>query len=141
MFRSLCEKALGVAGVMTLALLLPVGAASAGTVNLHCDCQATNTATDCYGEPYPWCSCVVSQGLSALATNQYNRYCNNPDNPVSYQPDSSCQSGPEYLVGSLPSNVTCTKPEGVDFEEYRYNDCTNWNLSTKHFNVYTYCSG
>jgi hypothetical protein len=141
MFRSLREKALGAAGVLSLALFLPVGVASAGTVNVHCDCEADNNAKDCDGEPYQWCRCVESQGLNALATNQYNRYCNNPNNPVSYRPQSLCQSGPEYLVGSLPSNVTCTHPEGVNDGVYQYNQCTNWNFKSKHFNVYTYCTG
>jgi hypothetical protein len=135
MFGSAREKVLGVGGGLLLGLFLPMGGASAGTVKFHCDCEPDTSATCKDGTTYKWCNCVDSTGLSAWATNEYERFC---DNGVSYRKDLGCNSMPEDLVGSLPKNVTCTDPSGIS--DYQYNDCTNWNVSTRHFDVYTYCA-
>ena len=135
MFGSGHGKALGVGGWLFLGLFLSIGVASAGTVEFHCGCEPETSVTCSDGTTYKYCYCVNNTGLSAWATNEYERYC---DNGVSYRSDLGCNSMPEDLVGSLPSNVTCTLPSGVS--DYQYNDCTNWNFSTKDFNVYTYCA-
>jgi hypothetical protein len=130
------DRILGMAGVMLFALTLASGGALAGTVYTNCDCTP-NTNSGC---PFTYCTCVSSQGLGALDTNEYRRNCTNAKYPVNTHEWCS-GSFPSYMVGSLPKNVTCTAPLlGPPGSNYYYDDCTNWNLSSKHFNVYTYCS-
>ena len=128
-------KSLHLVGIALFATMLAAGGTRAGTVNLYCDCTP-NTQGEC---PFTYCTCVDNQGLGALATNEYRRYCTTAKYPT--HPSTWCPgSFPSAMVGALPKNVTCTSPEGIAGGNYYYNDCTNWNLSSKHFNVYTYCT-
>ena len=136
MFRSACGKVLSIGSLLFLCLLLAMGVASAGTVDLGCGCTPDTSATDCLGNTYKWCRCGDSQGLSAWATNEYNRGCDGGN--TSYDPNSVCNSAPPVLVDDLPSNVTCTVP--VAGLVAVTNDCTNWNFGTRHFTVLTYCA-
>ena len=132
---ALC-RALRGAGVTAFALMFSSGGALAGTVYTNCDCTPNTTAGGC---PAPYCTCVSGQGLGALDTNEYRRNCKNANAGYPVDPYYWCTgSFPSAMVGSLPENMTCTTPEPVG--DYYFNDCTNWNLSSKHFNVYTYCT-
>ena len=130
-------KSLHLVGIALFASMLAAGGTLAGTVNVYCDCTP-DTSQGC---PFSYCYCTSGQGLGALDTNEYRRNCTNSSAKYPTDPKSWCAgSFPSAMVGALPKNVTCTTPEGIGGADYYYNDCTNWNLSSKHFNVYTYCT-
>lgn len=118
-------------------IMVTTGVAVAGQVYTDCDCTP-DTDEGC---PYKYCVCKSGQGLGAWATNEYHHNCTNQAAPYGTDPHQWCSgSFPQAMVGSLPSNVTCTSPSAYVGYNYYYNDCTNWNFSHKDFTVYTYCT-
>jgi hypothetical protein len=157
MLRSVRQEFLGVGALLLLALPLQVGTASAGTVDIHCDCAASGylnyietcdspNSSNTYYNIY-WCQCSESQGLDAFATNQYNRYCDQSaavgDNVYSVFAPKYCIPAPVTLVEDIPTGVTCTDANTIDGSStngYVYQECTNWNTSKRHVTVEAFCA-
>lgn len=127
-------------GAPLLALALWAGSVSAGTVNIDCYCDPAATTEG-------YCICENSQGISPWATNEYDRRCKASGASVDF-PDDLEIPGPMSQVRNIPSGVTCTEAQsdpksgwssGQMYPNYIWQDCTNWNLTTKHVTVLTYC--
>lgn len=124
-------------GAPLLGLALWAGSASAGTVSIDCSCNPENSQDGC--------TCENSQGISALATNEYERRCK-VTQAYAFIPQWYDLPGPKTQVRDIPGGVTCTQAQSYPpppFEQetpkYIWNDCTNWNWSKKSVTVLTYC--
>lgn len=134
-FGTACEKVLAVAGGFLLSLILSLGVASAGEVDVGCDCEPDVTVQCNTSTPtYKYCSCTQSTGLGAWDTNTYNRSC---DRGQAYI--TPCPNAAVNQVSNLPKNVTCTVLAETPFNEVVSNECTNWNFGTRHFTIEVFC--
>ncbi|MFN3231549.1 MAG: hypothetical protein ACE363_05245 [Alphaproteobacteria bacterium] len=139
MFASVRTAMLGIGAVSFLGIGFAAGPASAGTVNIDCYCDPA-TDTVLVNGTEKWCRCDETQGLSGWATNEFRRRCKISGTHVNW-PDQAEREGDPILVNSIPKGVTCTYStfwnNGSDY--YVFNDCTNWNTTTRHVSITTWC--
>ena len=118
-------------------IMVSAGGAVAGQVFTNCDCTPDTNDGGC---PFTYCQCTSGQGLGSWATNEYHHNCTQTGT-CGVDPHQWCTGNfPQAMVGTLPHNVTCTSPSEYVGYNYYYNDCTNWNFSSRDFNVFTYCA-